>query len=220
MKPEQDMAALGRKGGAAVKLKHGKEHFKRVGRAGGEATRDKLGSEHYQQIGRKGGAAAAAIEGHSSAAGRKGGQTTRDRFSGEHYQQIGRKGASVAKAQRQRGAHLLAALAPFRSWLETMRDDMRRLQKDMPEAAELACLFPPSPLLANTYGDCARLLAVMDGLTPTIVDPRLSLAEAQKLATMVAKDLGQRVIVVGQPSPSDRDDGLLAHNANAAEGKR
>lgn len=77
---KQDMRALGKMGGDAVKAKRGLGFYQEIGRKGGQAVRDKKGPEFYRVIGEMGGQALkkAAPPGHFEAIGTKGGQRTKD----------------------------------------------------------------------------------------------------------------------------------------------
>jgi general stress protein YciG len=74
----------GRRGGEAVKAKHGTEHYREIGRKGGQATKDKHGPEFYERIGHMGGT--------------KGGTSTVARHGPEFYKAIGKKGGARMKA--------------------------------------------------------------------------------------------------------------------------
>lgn len=53
--PEMTVREAGRKGGAKVRDKYGKEFYQRIGRKGGTTTWNTHGTEFYQKIGRLGG---------------------------------------------------------------------------------------------------------------------------------------------------------------------
>ncbi len=72
---DRDMSELGKRGGAAVKAKHGIEFYKKIGAKGGKSVRDKRGIEFYRGIGKMGGEALkkSVPSGYYEAMGAKGG---------------------------------------------------------------------------------------------------------------------------------------------------
>lgn len=74
-------AEAGRRGGQAVKAKHGTAYFRQIGQMGGQKlAAEKQGSTFYSDIGKRGGAARATSLGPSgySAMGRRGGRRRAD----------------------------------------------------------------------------------------------------------------------------------------------
>lgn len=55
-----DYSAIGKKGGARTRDRHGKEHYQAAGRKGGAVNTAK-GSAYFQEIGRRGGAKVKAL---------------------------------------------------------------------------------------------------------------------------------------------------------------
>lgn len=76
----------GRRGGAAVRKKYGKEYFQEIGKRGGSQTAQSRPEGHFQEI------------------GKTGGERTLARYGREHYQALGKKGgkrlAELAAAGR------------------------------------------------------------------------------------------------------------------------
>jgi hypothetical protein len=82
---EITVAEAGRRGGAAVGRKYGREHYQIIGRKGGLALKAERGLEYYAEI------------------GRKGGQVNRERHPHEHFRAIGKRGGQKAKELMEAG---------------------------------------------------------------------------------------------------------------------
>jgi general stress protein YciG len=150
----------GKKGGTTTRERHGVEHFRAAGKKGGQAAREKLGAEHFREAGKKGGRTTASQPGALRRAAALGGKATVERLGKEHFQRIGAAGAKSRMERAAQGPRLLAALEPFRRYLEATEADYLHMQpRGLATEKTSAPLHPAS--CGVTFGACLALLQQM-----------------------------------------------------------
>jgi general stress protein YciG len=179
----------GKKGGATTRKRHGKEHFSSAGRKGGAATMAEHGAEHFKAAGKRGGAVMANRPEDLSRAGRKGGQATLEKLGKGHLLKLS-LASKEERAARKVLPRLLAALEPFRAYLEETEGDFQRMQpRGMAAEKTSAPLHPAS--CGVTFGACLNLLEQL----------RLAKGDATVRAVGTVADFTGLKEVVQEPHP-------------------
>lgn len=189
MPSKEQQRKYGKKGGATTRARHGKEHFSRAGQKGGAVTKAEHGTEHFRAAGKRGGDTMAQRPKDLSRAGKLGGQATLEKLGKEHLLQLSQASAQERAARRVL-PRLLAALEPFRRYLEETEADFQVMQpKGLATEHTSAPAHPAS--CGVTFGACLTLLQEMRAAA--------SAPQAGQVAALVRQDLAK----VKGPLPGD-----------------
>jgi general stress protein YciG len=150
-----------RRGGIRTKEERGTEHFRAIGKRGGEAVLERHGKAFLKEIGNKGGQTVASRPGHMAAVGARGGAVSSERLGPDGRSALGKSGARGMAQKRE----ILAALEPFRPWLERCVAELTKYTGASAGAVEKMAVTTAGMANPPTIANAARLLKAIGGTT-------------------------------------------------------